>query len=150
MIYKDPFDDDVEYPSFSEMCIVYGKNPSNVKYLLSKGKSLGEALSADTRVNSQILEAFDKKFTSYRELAKFFNINYSSVLYGAKKGEDLEHLITRLKSNNKGQFIEYKGKEYKNIDELCNEYKVDKRTFVKRRMQGATLEDIFGGADNNE
>ena len=148
MIYKDHLGN--EYPSFSAMCRSYGKDSNSVRNAVSKGKSLENALTEDGKTRALVLEVFNKKFSSYREVAKFFNINYSTLCYRAKAGENLEQIITSLKARKKDNFIEYRGKTYKSVDELCNEYKVDKSTFVKMRIQGASLEDIFGGDNDNE
>lgn len=90
-----------------------------------------------TAHNAKHLIVFDTEYSSIREVADAYNINYSSLRDRIRNHPELplEDIITSMtKPDNSGYIVE--GRYFKTKDELCAFYNISKSLYTKRLADG--------------
>lgn len=136
------------YSSLKELCSVYKVNYNSAISLMSRrGYTLEEAIYG--RVNNYIYKGVEYK--NLKELCVKLNLSYPKVLYRINTGKNIEEAIENINvRKNNSKEIEYEGKKFKSIKDLCEYKEVPYRLYIQRKKRGKNLEEcLFKGKYNN-
>lgn len=95
---------------------------------------------------------FGKKYNSLQEVARDFNINFDRLKAGYKRTNDLEFIVTRMKSGKAlGLYsVDFLGNEFSSASELCRYWKIKRSTYFHRLYLGDDLESLIMGKSSRQ
>lgn len=152
------------YSSIKELCDEHGVNYCTFYYRKNKGWTMKECLFGKKSLS---IKSFGIKFegirySSYSELCKKYNVNYTTFMARRKKGWDIEECVfgkrdRKIKDTSASEKIEkkkplnYQEKVYSSYQEWCEENDVDYELFKKRMNMGWYIDDcIYGRSSDDE
>lgn len=84
------------------------------------------------------LVVFGHNFNALYEVARYFNVNPSSLYAKSKSNKKIEECIEEIWNE---ECIEFEGQSYHSISELCSDYKIEYTIFMARiKILGMTFE----------
>lgn len=126
------------YINLSEMCNAYNVLPATFRYRTKvKGLSVKEALEDCIFENNK-----GKRFKTYKALAEYYDIPYQQVI---KRNANNENLIQGSKYNKYKTNIDHLDNKYNSFEEMCEHYKQNPNTVIKRLYRKIPLKNALLG-----
>lgn len=143
------------YSSLGMLCREKNMNENLVRSRIYKGMSVEDAVDMTVRGYIKI-EYNGVTYKSKAELCRRFGCDYQKFIKLTVNGVSTAEAI-KLSNRKDGSIrqytrfnLEYNGKKYNTVKELCNEYGVERHYLIKRLKSGMTLEQIIGGGDKRK
>ena len=152
-----------EFKSLREMCRYWGMTTSTYYNKKKTGKSMSEIF----KESSIIVDKYGNRFKNPAEFCRYYKLRQSTYSYYVNTKnmttDEIVELIElkiqrkhKLKSVVKNNYnilgtpIEFDGKYFLSISELCRTYNIKTNTFYKRRERGFTFAECIFGRDKEE
>lgn len=143
------------YSSLGMLCREKNISENLVRSRIYKGMSVEDAV--DMKVRGYIeIEYNGVTYKSKAEICRRFGCDYQKFIKLTVNGVSIAEAI-KLSNRKDGSIrqytrfnLEYNGKKYNTVKELCDEYGVERHYLIKRLKLGMTLEQIIGCGDKRK
>lgn len=136
----------IEYKSISDACRAYNISMQTYYNRLKRGKSPEEALLMEKEISNakETIDHLGNKFRTLEHMCKYYNINKVTFKSRLKCGMDLkEALTTPINKIKRIEPIDYLGKKYKSIEDMCKYYNISVKTFRSKMHSGCTVKEAL-------
>lgn len=143
------------YSSISMLCRERNINEYLVRSRVYNGMSIEDAIDDAASAYTSI-EYNGVTYKSKAELCRRFGCGYPKFIKLTASGVDITEAIklSTIKEDNTKQYtrfnLEYNGKRYNTVKELCDEYGIERHYLVKRLKLGMTLDQIIESRDKRK
>ena len=136
-----------KFDSLAHACRVYHKTHGCVRHRLSKGYTLEEALSEPVKVPKEF-HYKGNVYPSFRYACISLGIPTSTAIARVRRGMSKEKALDlgspHVTKDRKRDFVlEVYGYHFTSVNEACEYFKVNVRTYYDRRSRGLSIEEAL-------
>ncbi len=136
----------IKYSSIKKACEALGLPHTTIRKRIRTGWTIEKALSIPviTRDSNTTVVYNEKEYSSKKQLCNELGVNYDAVIKRMSDyGYSLEDAVTKNIKGKNERIVEYNGKTYASISDLCKKYGIKKHIIYSRMSKGMTLEEAM-------